>query len=66
MNRSDQQKKKMGEKRRGIGFETVAGMGGAIIETLCCNSIGSDVVVSIVHLKLLLLLFSGYLFLTLP
>ena len=26
--RSDQQKKRMGEKRRGIGFETVAGMGG--------------------------------------
>ena len=34
MNRLKQQKKKMGEKRRGIGFETVAGIGGAIIETL--------------------------------
>ena len=34
MKRSDQ-KKKMGENRRGIGFETVAGMGGgAIVETL--------------------------------
>ena len=28
MNRSDRQKKRMREKRRGIGFETVAGMGG--------------------------------------
>ena len=28
MNRLKQQKKKMGDKRRGIGFETVAGIGG--------------------------------------
>ena len=35
MNRLDQQKKQMREKMRGIGFEIVAGMGGAIIvETL--------------------------------
>ena len=35
MKRSDQQKKLyIREKRRGIGFETVAGMGGAILETL--------------------------------
>ena len=37
MNRSEQQKKKMGEKRRGIGFETVAAWHGGesyIVETL--------------------------------
>ena len=28
MNRLDQKEKKMREKRRGIGFQTVAGMGG--------------------------------------
>ena len=34
MKRLDQQKKKMGEKRRGISFETVPSMGGeAIVET---------------------------------
>ena len=40
MNRSDQQDKKLErEKRRGIGFETVAGMGVAIVETLLNRTI---------------------------
>ena len=30
MKRLDQQNKRMEEKRRGIGFETVAGMGGGL------------------------------------
>ena len=37
MNRPNQRKKKSGEKKHGVGFETVAGVGGAIIvETLRC------------------------------
>ena len=45
MNRSDQQKKRMGEKRRGIGFETVAGMGGGYRRNTllkCCRRISNS------------------------
>ena len=45
MNRPDQQQqKRVNEKRRGIGFETVAGMGGAIVEKLSENSINGSAV----------------------